>query len=141
LQYALEDNVNKLDDDDWIIHLDEETYVLESALLGIFKFTSEQNNLPIGLGLVTHGKGRHIVNWLNTIADAQRVQNYCGSLYPSLKYYQKTGKVFRGSFFVTKKKVETDLSFDLGPKGNQDLKYKKNTVYKYFKINIFVICR
>ena len=52
--------MNLLKDEDWIIHLDEETYVLESALLGIFKFTSE-NKYPIGLGLITHGK-RSVVN-------------------------------------------------------------------------------
>jgi egghead protein (zeste-white 4 protein) len=115
LQYALEDSVNILKDDDWIVHLDEETYVLESAVLGIFDFAIK-NDHPIGQGLVTYGK-REVVNWLNTLADSTRVLNYCCSLFVSLKYVQKGFKVFNGSFFVVKKRVESDLSFDFGLQG------------------------
>lgn len=35
LQYALEDGVNNLSERDWIVHLDEDTEVTESSLLGI----------------------------------------------------------------------------------------------------------
>ena len=38
LQYALEPNVNILQDDDWIVHLDEETILTYSAIVGILNF-------------------------------------------------------------------------------------------------------
>lgn len=38
LQYALEPHVSILNDDDWIVHLDEETLLTHSALIGIFNF-------------------------------------------------------------------------------------------------------
>lgn len=107
--------MNVLKDDDWIVHLDEETYVLESALLGIFKFTCE-NKHPIGQGLITYGK-RHIVSWLNTIADSARVLHYTGTLYVDLKFMHKSYNSFNGSFFVVKKSVESAISFDFGPQG------------------------
>ena len=41
LQYALEPDVNILNDDDWIVHLDEETIMTTSSLTGIFNFLHE----------------------------------------------------------------------------------------------------
>jgi egghead protein (zeste-white 4 protein) len=41
LQYALEPHVNILNDDDWIVHLDEETQLTHSALVGITNFLIE----------------------------------------------------------------------------------------------------
>lgn len=39
LQYALESYVNSLNDEDWIVHLDEETILTHSALVGILNFS------------------------------------------------------------------------------------------------------
>ena len=41
LQYALEPYVDILNDDDWIVHLDEETIVTNSSLIGILNFIHE----------------------------------------------------------------------------------------------------
>ena len=49
LQYALEDDVNLLNDDDWIVHLDEETLLTESSLRGILNFLFEGKH-QIGQG-------------------------------------------------------------------------------------------
>ena len=38
LQYALEDDVNNLNDNDWIVHLDEETLLTENSVKGILNF-------------------------------------------------------------------------------------------------------
>lgn len=115
LQYALEDYVNVLKDEDWIVHLDEETHVLESAVLGIFKFTCD-NKHPIGQGLITYGK-RRVVNWLNTLADSSRVLSFTGNLFVSLKFMHQAYCSFNGSFFVVKKRVESDITFDFGLAG------------------------
>lgn len=41
LQYALETNLSILGDEDWIVHLDEETIVTRSALIGILNFINK----------------------------------------------------------------------------------------------------
>lgn len=41
LQYALEPGVDILNDDDWIVHLDEETILTHSSLTGILNFLHE----------------------------------------------------------------------------------------------------
>ena len=41
LQYGLEPSVRILQDDDWIVHLDEETVLTHSALVGILNFVQD----------------------------------------------------------------------------------------------------
>ena len=41
LQYALEPNVSQISDEDWIVHLDEETIITKSAIIGILNFINE----------------------------------------------------------------------------------------------------
>lgn len=53
LQYCLEDETNFLDDDDWIIHLDEETQLTDDSVRGILNFMSE-GNCEFGQGLITY---------------------------------------------------------------------------------------
>ena len=49
LQYALEVNISDLDDDDLVVHLDEETRLTESSVIGIVNFAIE-NKHQIGQG-------------------------------------------------------------------------------------------
>lgn len=49
LQYAMEQNVSQLRDQDWVIHLDEETLLTKSSMNGILKFAFK-NQHPIGQG-------------------------------------------------------------------------------------------
>ena len=51
LQYCLEDGVNLLKDEDFVIHLDEETVLTEDAVRGILNFVSD-NKHAIGQGIV-----------------------------------------------------------------------------------------
>lgn len=53
LQYALEPNVDLLSDDDWIVHLDEETIVTHSALVGILNFLHDNKYFFLNLLLLT----------------------------------------------------------------------------------------
>lgn len=41
LQFCLENNVNILNADDWIVHLDEETILTDSSMRGILNFVGE----------------------------------------------------------------------------------------------------
>ncbi|XP_003370424.1 beta-1,4-mannosyltransferase egh protein, partial [Trichinella spiralis] len=71
LQYCWEEEVNMLRDDDWIVHLDEETLLTENSVRGILNFCSDGQH-PFGQGLITYANGK-IVNWVTTLADSFRV--------------------------------------------------------------------
>ena len=38
LQYCLEEDIHNLSDDDWIVHLDEETLLTDASVRGILNF-------------------------------------------------------------------------------------------------------
>ena len=46
--------VNMLKDDDWIVHLDEETNLTEDSVIGIMNFISEGKH-EFGQGVITYG--------------------------------------------------------------------------------------
>ncbi len=48
-----EEDVNVLGDDDWIIHLDEETLLTEASVRGIINFICEGKH-SFGQGLITY---------------------------------------------------------------------------------------
>ena len=49
LQYSIERNICELDDDDWVVHLDEETLLTESSINGIVEFINRDKH-QIGQG-------------------------------------------------------------------------------------------
>lgn len=112
LQYALENEVNILADDDWIVHLDEETLLTESSLNGILNFFYEDKH-HIGQGLITYGK-EGIVNVVTTLADSFRVGSDMGMLRYSLAFLHRPTFTFKGSFIVCKAGVERKVGFDYG---------------------------
>lgn len=65
LQYCLEENVNILNNNDWIVHLDEETLLTENSVRGIINFVLDGKH-PFGQGLITVSKN-HTNTHLNTI--------------------------------------------------------------------------
>lgn len=83
LHYAIEDDVNQLKDDDWIVHLDEESQLTKEAIIGIVNFIN-RNKHHIGQGLITYGKAR-IANITNTLAECYRCAVYIGASRFSLK--------------------------------------------------------
>lgn len=116
LQYALEDNVNLLSDQDWIVHLDEETLLTESSLIGILNFINEGKH-SIGQGLITYAN-EEVHNWITTLADSFRVGADMGILRFCLKTFHKPLFLFKGSFVVCKVSIERDVSFNNGAEGS-----------------------
>lgn len=55
LQYCLEDSVNVLNSNDWIVHLDEETLLTEDSVRGIINFVLDGKH-SFGQGLITVSK-------------------------------------------------------------------------------------
>jgi egghead protein (zeste-white 4 protein) len=115
LQYALEDDVNLLNDDDWIVHLDEETLLTESSIRGILNFLFEGKH-QIGQGLITYAN-EEVVNWITTLADSFRVGADIGMLRFCLRKFHKALFLFKGSFVVCKAGVERAVTFDNGVEG------------------------
>lgn len=99
LQYCLEDSVNLLNGNDWIVHLDEETLLTENSVRGIINFVLD-GKYPFGQGLITYAN-ENVVNWLTTLADSFRVSDDMGKLRLQFKLFHKPLFSWKGSYVVT----------------------------------------
>ncbi|KAJ8304748.1 hypothetical protein KUTeg_018331 [Tegillarca granosa] len=116
LQYCLEPHINKLKDNDWIIHLDEETLLTKDIIHGIIQFTRE-NEFQFGQA-VTKFADEDIINWVTTFGDIHRVGADYGHLRNCLKCFNITFDNWRGNFLVSKLAAEREITFDFGPNGS-----------------------
>jgi beta-1,4-mannosyltransferase len=119
LQYALE--VSEVGDEDWIIHLDEETAFDQNTVRAIHRFIykqrrqialGEQQYPKIGQGVIVYGKGQ-VQNWLTTLADSIRV----GDDFRRFRLQFEHGKAWfgmHGSFIVVNNAIERQIGFDHG---------------------------
>jgi egghead protein (zeste-white 4 protein) len=103
-----------LNDEDWVVHLDEESQLTRRAVIGILDFAL-RNKHSIGQGLIVHGKGEpKPLNVLSTLADTYRVAGYVGSSRFCLSALHRPLNIFNGSFVVCQKRTEQMVSFDHG---------------------------
>ncbi|CAE1312017.1 EGH [Acanthosepion pharaonis] len=116
LNYCLEEGVNYLNDGDWIVHLDEETLLTESSVIGVINFINEGKH-DFGQGVITYADGE-IVNWLTTLSDMVRVGMDYGMLRFCLKFLHKPVFSWKGSFIVSNAGVERKITYDFGPEGS-----------------------
>lgn len=79
LQHCLEDHVNILNNNDWVVHLDEETVLTENSVRGIINFVLDGKH-PFGQGLITYAN-ENVVNWLTTLADRYKMKNLPSSAF------------------------------------------------------------
>lgn len=99
LQYCLEENVNVLGDNDWIVHLDEETLLTENSVRGILNFVMD-GKCQFGQGLITYAN-EEVVNWVTTLADTFRVADDMGKLRLQFLMFHKPLFSWKGSYVVT----------------------------------------
>ena len=78
MQYCLEKEINILGDNDYVVHLDEETLLTENSVRGILNFAIDGQH-HFGQGLITYANGR-VVNWITTLADSFRVADDMGKI-------------------------------------------------------------
>ncbi|KAI6241634.1 Glyco-trans-2-like domain-containing protein [Aphelenchoides fujianensis] len=116
LQYCLEDNVSDLRDDEWIVHLDEETLLSTNSVCGILNFCVDGKH-PFGQGVITYANGE-IVNWITTLSDSFRVADDMGKLRFQFNFFHKPLFGWKGSFVVTQVGAERKVTFDHGPEGS-----------------------
>ncbi|XP_065207543.1 beta-1,4-mannosyltransferase egh-like [Planococcus citri] len=116
LQYCLEDGVNILADNDYIVHLDEETIMTVNSIRGIVNFILD-GKYDFGQGLITYANDK-IVNWTTTLADSIRVADDMGKLRAQFYFFHKPILSWKGSFIVSRVEAEKRVSFDNGMKGS-----------------------
>lgn len=87
MQYCLRDDVNFLDKNDYIVHLDEETLLTENSVRGIINFVIEGKH-PFGQGIITYTSGK-VVNWINTLADSICVADDMGKIQFQFRIFHK----------------------------------------------------
>lgn len=100
LQYCLEEGVNVLGNDEWIVHLDEETILTPNAVRGIVNFVLDGQH-DFGQGLITYANDG-VVNWITTLADSVRVSDDMGKLRLQFKAFHKPLFSFKGSYVVSR---------------------------------------
>uniref|UniRef100_A0A183BLY5 Glyco_trans_2-like domain-containing protein n=1 Tax=Globodera pallida TaxID=36090 RepID=A0A183BLY5_GLOPA len=103
-------------DEDWIVHLDEETLLSINSLNGILNFC-EDGRHQFGQGVITYAQGE-IVNWITTLSDSFRVADDMGKLRFQFKIFHKPLFGWKGSFVVTNAGAEKKVSFDHGSEGS-----------------------
>ncbi|CAJ0941604.1 unnamed protein product, partial [Mesorhabditis belari] len=116
LQYCLEEDVNILQETDWIVHLDEETLLTQNAICGILNFC-EDGKHQFGQGVITYANG-DVVNWFTTLADSFRVADDMGKLRFQFKAFHKPLFGWKGSYVVTQVGAERKVSYDHGMEGS-----------------------
>lgn len=110
LQYCLDQPVNE---DDWIVHLDEETLLTEDVVASIANFVV-QRTYHFGQGVITYASN-DVVNWITTLSDSVRVGMDYGMVRFSLGIIHKPLFNWKGSFIVANVGAEKVVSFDHGP--------------------------
>jgi len=121
LQYAVEESFAT--DQDWIVHLDEETLFDCETVTAIVLHISQELGSPtpaIGQGPVVYFNRRlrnNYRNWLTTLGDSYRVADDFGKF--RIQYF--LGRPFlgmHGSYVVCQNAIERKLGFDHGMAGS-----------------------
>lgn len=116
LQYCLEPHVNILSDEDWIIHLDEETIVTPDSVKGVFNFAAK-GEFHFGQGVITY-TNLGIENPILTLADSLRVANDYGLIRFQFSKLNIPFFSMKGSFVVANAGAEGQITWDHGPEGS-----------------------
>lgn len=106
LEYCLQDEVNVLADNDYVVHLDEETVMTANSVRGILNFVIEKK-YDFGQGLITYAN-EHVINWITTLADSIRVADDMGKLRAQFYFFHKPVLSWKGSFIVSRVSIARD---------------------------------
>ncbi|HVL93566.1 MAG TPA: glycosyltransferase family 2 protein, partial [Acidimicrobiales bacterium] len=117
LQYAID--VSDLPDDAWIMHLDEESHLSPSVVVGIRDAVNEEERSGrhrIGQGLILYHRNLDSHRFL-TLADMIRTGEDLGRFH----FQHRLGFTLfglHGSFILVRNSVERAVGFDVGPEGS-----------------------
>lgn len=138
LQYALEPGTSPVQDEDYVVHLDEETIITKNVINGIINFALDGKH-AFGQGVITYAN-IGIVNLFTTLADSFRVADDMGKIQFTLGALHRPIFGWKGSFVVTRCDAEKDVSFDHGENGSiaEDcyfsmIAYKKGYTFNFIQ--------
>lgn len=117
LDYA--SKTSPIDDDDWILHLDEESHITPELVVGIRNAVVEEEasgDHRIGQGLILYHRDLES-NPVLTLADSIRVGDDLGRFHLQ---YRLNRVMFgmHGSFVLVRNSVEKEVGFDFSPQGS-----------------------
>jgi len=126
LQFCLEEDKNFLNDEDWIVHLDEETLLTEASVRGILNFITAGRH-SFGQGVITYANNppqfksflKYLQNRFCTVADSFRVGEDFGKIRCQLTHLNKPIFGWKGSYVVCNAGAERKVTFDWGPEGSK----------------------
>jgi egghead protein (zeste-white 4 protein) len=114
-----EEELHAKDTKTWVLHLDEESQLHESALAGIHTFISNPANAnAVGQGEIKYNAHQYGKNILITAMDAVRTGDDLGRFRFQYKVFKKPLFGMHGSFILIPGKLEQIYGFDLGGKGS-----------------------
>ncbi|KAL3864725.1 hypothetical protein ACJMK2_006382 [Sinanodonta woodiana] len=116
LHYCLEKGISNLCEDDWIVHMDEETLLTQGSVIGLANFAAKGMG-DIGQGVITYAN-TEIINWWTTLADSVRVAIDIGLMKFCFQKLHRPMYGLKGSYIIIKCSVEKKIGFDYGPKGS-----------------------
>ncbi|KAL3864897.1 hypothetical protein ACJMK2_006544 [Sinanodonta woodiana] len=116
LHYCLEKGISNLSDDEWIVHLDEETLLTQGSVIGLANFAAKDMG-DVGQGVITYAN-TEIINWWTTLADSVRVAIDIGLMKFCFQKLHRPLYGLKGSYIIIKCSVEKKIGFDYGPKGS-----------------------
>jgi egghead protein (zeste-white 4 protein) len=116
LHYALEHS--PLRDNQWILHLDEESHISDQLVVGIREAVTEEETSGehrIGQGLILYQRDLK-TNPMFTLADSIRVADDVGRFHLQ---YRLNRVLFgmHGSFILVRNSVEREVGFNFSPSG------------------------
>jgi egghead protein (zeste-white 4 protein) len=117
LQYVL--GTSPIEDDVWLVHLDEETHPTSSGIKGIADMIRQEEKsgkLRIGQGAILYHRAWKLHPIL-TLADSVRVGDDLARFFLQAKLGISLFGL-HGSFIVVRNDVEKSVGFDFGPHGS-----------------------
>ena len=103
--------------DVWILHLDEESTVTESAVYGILEFISNPANTnKIGQGEIKYNAHKYASDLLIAATDSIRTGDDLGRFRFQYKLTKRPVFGMHGSYVLVPQSIERQIGFDLSPK-------------------------
>lgn len=123
LQYMVEvrraEARGNLDENTWILHMDEESTVSREVVAGIHQFINdEKNQKRIGQGEIKYNAYNYGAHVPITIVDSLRTGDDLGRFRFQFKMFDRPLFGMHGSFILVQETTEDEVEFDLSVKGS-----------------------
>ncbi|KAF4945211.1 hypothetical protein FGADI_12110 [Fusarium gaditjirri] len=105
---------NKVTENDWILHLDEETVVDNHAIRTCFDFIQRRphKELAIAQGAIMYNEYNYWNNWLLTAGDNVRIADELGRFQFQINALNYPFGGLHGSFLLVNGEVENEVTWD-----------------------------